>query len=91
MKAHISRNYNENYHYYINNAQLLCFSVPMGSMSQSAERIEFCRASDGQFFIAEYNCFCKRSDAKITFFTDEDAKEFVRRFGPECIYKELFG
>lgn len=79
-----------NHRDYINTAKVLCLGTPLNIMSPQAERFEFCRAADGQFFIARYRHFCERADAEIIYLSEEGAKEFVRRFGSKKIYNKIF-
>lgn len=75
---------------YINSAEALCISEAANSTPASPNWLEFCRGKDGRFFFAKFSRFTKRSEAEIIFISEDEAKEFTRRFGSDMIYNYIF-
>lgn len=72
----------------IDNAEVILEGYPVDS--ESFEWAEFCRTEDGKFFFAEYKGDCKRSDAKIFFVSNDEAKNFIRETCCPLIYDYYF-
>ena len=73
---------------HIDNAEVIL--IGHSDNEENSAWAEFCVTEEGRFFFAEYTCDCKRSDAKIFFVSEDEAKCFIRENGCPIIYNYYF-
>lgn len=73
---------------YIDNAEVIL--IGHSDDEENPVWAEFCITEEGSFFFAEYTCDCKRSDAKIFFVSEEEARYFLHENACPNIYNYCF-